>query len=97
MGSASGALPAAGIGVVFADVSPDPGRDVLPPLRRALVPGVAIMLVPPVEGVEICGATVRGPPTGTLKGTPSVAAVKDVTAPPELLTAISPGGFCESR
>jgi hypothetical protein len=86
VGSAAAALTTAGLGLVFAGVELDPGRDVAPPRWRGTVPGVSgVARVParPVEEVEV--DEVRA------------GVVVLACGPPGLLIAVSPGGFSGRR
>jgi hypothetical protein len=93
--SEAGALTAAGVGLVFADVKPGPGREVAPPLCRRWVPavsGVAGVLAGPVEEVEVDGAR-----AAVVAADADEPVVVLVCGPPELLTATPPGTFCGPR
>jgi hypothetical protein len=89
--SKAGALTVAGVGLVFADVKPSPGREVAPPRCRRWVPGVsgvAGVLAGPVDEVEV--NEVRAAVVAADADEPVIVLV---CGPPELL----PGAFCGPR
>ena len=52
VGSAAAASTTAGFGLVFADVEPDPGREVAPPRCRASVPGFPVSRACPTRPAD---------------------------------------------
>jgi hypothetical protein len=79
--SAAGALTAASVGLVFAHVSRDSGREVG-------VFGVAGVFAGPVEGVDVDGVR-----AGVVVADSDELVVVLVRGPPELLIPTSPRGF----
>ena len=95
VGSAAAALSTAGFGPVFTGVAPDPGWEVAPPRSRASVLGVSDVARVPArlfEEVEVDGVR-----AAVVAADPDEPVVVLVCGPPELLTAVSPGGFSGRR
>jgi hypothetical protein len=89
VGSAATALTTAGFALVVADVSPNPGREVAPPLCRASVLDVSdVARVParPVEEVEVDGVR-----AAVVNADSDESAVVLFCGPPALLIAVSRG------
>ena len=88
VGSAAAALTTAGFGLVFAAVGPDAEAGGSP----TTFPRVPVPRVPAVESVEV--DEVRA---AVVSADPDEPVVVLVCGPPELLIAVSPGGFSGRR